>query len=162
MMNTLVTLASSNMQGIEAGSIFEGKGLLGGKGEELVHDVNVAPLSRNEQSRLPQLVHLIDNGGPNLLKLGIKIGPAYGSHHLGIDLSENVANGKDVGALGCEVELGVMVAAGNLLDVLLLVVALAGIGVGDKGFAGVGEEEGLAGGGEEESGTRGGGVGGRV
>lgn len=48
-----------------------------------------------------------------------------------------------------------MVAAGDPLDFRLLFVALAGIGIGDEGFAGVGEEEGLAGGGEEESGMRG-------
>lgn len=141
------------MEGIKTGTIFQGKALVSGKREELIHDINVSLLSSNQQGRLAQLVDLIDNGGPNLVKLGIEI------EDLGIDLGKNVTNGLDIGTLSGKVKVGVVVEAGDLLDVFLAIIKSLG-GIGGEGFAGVGEK-GLGRRGEEEGGTRGegGGVG---
>lgn len=115
-------------------------------------------LRGSEESGLTQLVDLVDDRRPYVLNLGIKLGAAERADHLGVDLGKDLVDGGGVTALGCEVELGVVVAAGDLLDILLPgggVEALAGVGEGE-GFVGVGDEEGLAGSGEEEGGPWGG------
>ena len=152
-LRTFMTLVRGNMQGIEPGSVLEGKGLFCGVREELLHDVKVSLLRSGEKSGLSQLVDLVDDRRPYIRHLGIKLGAAESPRHLVVNLGEDLAYGGGVASLGGEVELGVVVAAGDLLDIFFLggVEALAGVGEGE-GFVGVGDEEGLGGGGEEEGG----------
>lgn len=155
---TKMTFASGNVQGVKAGAVFRGKRVVAGVREELLYDVEVALFSCGEEGGFSQLIHLIKDGGPDTGNLGVEL---EAPHHDGVDLGEDLADGGRVAALRGEVELGVVMAAGDLLDIFFPrgVEAFAGVGE-EEGFVGVGEEEGLAGGGEEEGGARGGGGGG--
>lgn len=155
---TKMTFASGNVQGVKAGAVFGGKRIIGGVREELPDDVEVALFRGGEEGGFSQIIHLVEDGGPDVRQLRIEL---QAPHHDGVDLGEDLADGGRVAALRGEVELGVVMAAGDLLDIFFPrgVEAFAGVGE-EEGFVGVGEEEGLAGGGEEEGGARGGGGGG--
>lgn len=146
---TKMTFASGNVQGVKAGAVFGGKRIIGGVREELPDDVEVALFRGGEEGGFSQIIHLVEDGGPDVRQLRIEL---QAPHHDGVDLGEDVADRVHVAALRGEVELGVVVAAGDLLDIFLP--------GGVEALVGVGEEEGLAGGGEEEGGARGGGGGG--
>jgi len=153
-----MTIASGNVQGVKAGAVFGGKGFGGGVREELADDVEVSLFGGGEESGFAEVVDLVEDGGLEADNLGVELDDP---HHDGVNLGEDLANGGDVSALSGEVELGVVVAAGDLLDILLAggVEALGGVGE-EECLVGFGEKEGLAGGGEEEGGARGGGGGG--
>lgn len=144
-----MTIASGDVQGVKAGAVFGGKRIIGGVREELPDDVEVALFRGGEEGGFSQIIHLVEDGGPDVRQLRIEL---QAPHHDGVDLGEDVADRVHVAALRGEVELGVVVAAGDLLDIFLP--------GGVEALVGVGEEEGLAGGGEEEGGARGGGGGG--
>lgn len=146
---TKMTIASGDVQGVKAGAVFGGKRIIGGVREELPDDVEVALFRGGEEGGFSQIIHLVEDGGPDVRQLRIEL---QAPHHDGVDLGEDVADRVHVAALRGEVELGVVVAAGDLLDIFLP--------GGVEALVGVGEEEGLAGGGEEEGGARGGGGGG--
>ena len=146
---TKMTFASGNVQGVKAGAVFGGKGFGGGEREELANDVEVSLFRGGEESGFAEVVDLVEDGGLDVVNLGVEL---EGPHHDGVNLGEELADGGEVPALSGEVELGVFVAAGDLLDILLV--------GGVKARGEFGEKECLAGGGEEEGGARGGGSGG--
>lgn len=155
-----MALASCNVQGIKGRAVFEGKCFGGGIREELLDDIEVTLFSGGEQGGLAQLIDLVHNSGPDISDLSIKLSTAEGPRHESINITEDLPDGGGVTALGGEVELGVIVAAGDLLDILLPRGAEALVGIGnDEGFVGIGDDESLAGRGEEDGGPWGGGFG---